>query len=114
MPSIAIIFILSTLVEGLVEYFGAPLPSKYKPYAAAVLGVIVCVGYNADLLATLGFPAIFPYAGAVLTGLVIGRGSNYVNDLVSRVGVLPAPATTVNAAEARPASAAPAESEPRL
>jgi len=112
--SIAIIFVLSTLVEGLVEYFGAPLPSKYKPFAAAALGILVCVIYNADLLALLGLPAAFPYAGSVLTGFVIARGANYINDVISRVGVLPSPATTVNAAEARPASPVAPSSISRL
>lgn len=112
MQTIAIVFILATLVEGLIEYLGSPLPSTLKPYAAALLGVVVCVVYNADLLAALGYSAVFPYAGAILTGFVIGRGSNYLNDIISRMGVLPAPATTVNATEARPASPATTVREP--
>jgi hypothetical protein len=58
--------------------------------------------YDADLLATLGYVALVPYVGAALTGLMIGRGSNYVNDLISRLHVVRAPAMPVNQALANP------------
>lgn len=94
--SFGLILFLVILVEGLIEHFGAPLPDKAKPYAAAVLGMLLCLAYGADLPALLGFDALWPYIGSVLTGLVISRGSNYVNDLISRlrgeVWAMPVPA----------------------
>lgn len=36
-------------------------------------------------LALLGFVAVWPLVGQVLTGLIIGRGSNALNDLLSVV-----------------------------
>ncbi|MCZ7568957.1 MAG: hypothetical protein M5U01_10275 [Ardenticatenaceae bacterium] len=85
MQPLAIIFTLAVVVEALVEYFGTPVPSEYKPYLAAVVGVGLCVAYDADLLALLGFAATVPYLGSILTGLLIARGSNYLNDLVGRL-----------------------------
>lgn len=82
------ILILTILTEGVVEYLGVTLPSKYKPYAAAVFAVAVCLGYGVDLPGAFGLHASYWWIGSIFTGLVIGRGSNYVNDLVSRIRVI--------------------------
>jgi hypothetical protein len=95
MQTIGLVLALTILTEGIIEYLGKPLNARYKPYAAALLSTVVCVLYNADLLAMLGYAALVPYIGAVLTGLLIGRGSNYVNDVISRLRVVGAPATPV-------------------
>lgn len=85
--TITIAFILAVLVEGIVEYFiakeGAAQP--WLKYVAAAIGVFVCVAYKVDVLASLGAVSAFPFVGSVLTGLVIGRGSNYLNDFISKV-----------------------------
>ena len=104
MQAIGLILALSIVTEGIIEYLGTPIPSRLKPYAAALLSTGVCLLYNADLLAILGYPAVVPYVGAVVTGLLIGRGSNYMNDFVSRLNIVGAPATTVGLAETTPAS----------
>lgn len=98
MEVIALALALAIITEGIVEYLGAPIPSAYKPYAAAVLGILVCVAYNADVLALLGQPSV-PYVGAVLTGVMVSRGASYVNDLVSKLGVVPVPAAPVDVIE---------------
>jgi hypothetical protein len=85
METLGLILFLVVLVEGLVEHFGAPVPSTFKPYLAALLGVALCMAYGADLPAALGFTALFPFIGQVLTGVMISRGSNYINDLLGRV-----------------------------
>lgn len=85
METFGLILFLVVLVEGLVEHFGAPVPSTFKPYLAALLGVVLCVAYGADLPAALGYAALVPYIGQVLTGVMISRGSNYINDLIARV-----------------------------
>jgi hypothetical protein len=90
MNALLLILVLAAIVEGLVEYLGAPVPPSLKSPAAAVLGVVLCIVYGADLLALAGFPAIYPVAGQVLTGVLIGRGSNFINDLWSRF-LAPAP-----------------------
>ena len=105
------ILILATLVEALVEYLIRPL---VKPpvgahhaapeaapeaapraltdhaadlvlrYSAAVVGLALCVIYRADLLALLGLTCPVPYAGEAITGLLIGRGANYIHDFANR------------------------------
>lgn len=88
------IFVLAVLVEGIIEYLAIPVPSRFKPYLAAILAMIVCVAYGADLPAALGLPAV-RYVGSIVTGLVIGRGSNYLADVVKRISVVSAPAVNV-------------------
>ncbi len=82
------IFILTILVEGVVEYLGVAVPTFWKPYTAAIFAVVVSLGYGADLPAAFGLHASFWWIGSIFTGLVIGRGSNYVNDIWSRLKVV--------------------------
>lgn len=85
--SITSVFILAVLVEGIVEYFIASEDKKqpWLKYVAAAIGVLVCVIYKADLLAGLGLITPIPYVGSIVTGIIIGRGSNYLNDFISKV-----------------------------
>lgn len=79
--ALLVIFLLAIAVEGIIEYLVPPLPARFKPFKppiAAVLAIVLCLLWRADLLAALGFPAAYPFAGAILTGLIIGRGSNYL------------------------------------
>jgi hypothetical protein len=94
------ILILAAVVEALVEYLAEPIvgwiykqfaPDRTVPeslpalrYVSAAVGVLLCVLYGADLLATMGVVTSVPYVGAVVTGLLIGRGANFINDFVSR------------------------------
>jgi hypothetical protein len=96
------ILILATLVEALVEYlvkplFGPPilpeaeaaspddaLPGLLIRYSAATIGVLLCIAYRADLLALAELHAPLPWIGYVVTGLLIGRGANFVHDFTSR------------------------------
>lgn len=85
--NITSVFALAILVEGIVEYFVSN-PEKAQPwlkYVAAILGILVCVVYKVDLIASLGITTAIPYVGSVITGLVIGRGSNYLNDFITKV-----------------------------
>ena len=85
MGALGLIAALAAIVEGLVEYFGQLVPSKYKPWAAAIVGVILCLLWRADIFTLAGYPPYVPYAGEVLTGILIGRGSNFINDIFTRL-----------------------------
>jgi len=92
-----IIFFLAFLVESLVElFFGqlfqriavlAPL-SWTQMYIAAAIGIAGAFVYGFDLVALLGsyigLAMPITWYGCVLTGLAIGRGSNYIHDLVGK------------------------------
>lgn len=53
-------------------------------YTSLVLSVLLTITYRADLLLLLNLTPPWPWVGWVITGLLIGRGSNFVHDFVSR------------------------------
>jgi hypothetical protein len=100
--TIGAILLLAAVVEALTEYLVRPLvlrayrslgalaPDDEQPslpalrYVSAAFGVALCVLYRADLLALLGLDARFAWVGYVVTGLLIGRGANFVSDFAGR------------------------------
>lgn len=58
-------------------------------YASALTGCLLCLAYRADLLALAGLGDGPPLVGYAVTGIVVGRGANYLHDLVSRWGAAP-------------------------
>ena len=95
-PFLAVLF-LAFLAEGLTEYAFRPIlngltktdegkTGEPKPlwlrYAAMLTGIALALAFQADLFAAVGLPAFNPYFGYCLTGIVAGRGSNYVHDLI--------------------------------
>ena len=81
------ILLLTTLIEGSVAYFCASHArlQPYLAYIALALGVLVSVAYGIDILALFGLKTIVPFLGNVISGIIIGRGSNYLNDLISKL-----------------------------
>jgi hypothetical protein len=47
--------------------------------------VTFAIIYDIDLFKLVGLEASVPVFGAVLTGLIIGRGSNVVQDVIDRL-----------------------------
>ena len=98
MQVVLIILLLAFLVESLVEYLFGRIFDQVKAltpyrwllaYIAAAVGIGGCFWYGFDLLYLLGGyldagMAGPPAFGIALTGLAVGRGSNYVHDLVTR------------------------------
>lgn len=107
-PFLAILF-LAFLAEGLTEYLarpildglGSPDPGNatasghaiqnpksaiqnplWLRYVACLVGVGLALAFRADLFSAVGLAAINPWIAYVLTGILIGRGSNYVHDLI--------------------------------
>jgi hypothetical protein len=96
--AIAAISTLALLIESIIEYFLPSFPLQWKwtkMYLAAILAVIVSIAYGADLPAALGLPSV-PYVGPVLTGLIIGRGSNFISLLWKRGQVVSSPSQDVS------------------
>ena len=94
---LGIILLLSFLVEALVEFiygqfcdhFPVLEPYKWLSFVLAMItSVIGAFIYQFDLLYLvgqwLGSPiALHPF-GILLTGLAIGRGSNFIHDIISK------------------------------
>ncbi|OQY28859.1 MAG: hypothetical protein B6I38_08810 [Anaerolineaceae bacterium 4572_5.1] len=82
-PQLALV---AFLIESLVQTF-KPLHDKEKGWnrdavIALIVGVVVCVATKVDLFAAVGLPIkAVPFLGAVLTGILASRGSNFVHDI---------------------------------
>lgn len=88
---LAAIFALAFLAESLVEYlFGTladkvPLLTPYRwtlMYVSAAVGVGLAFHYQFDLISLI-LGNVLTWVGMLLTGLVIGRGANFVHQFVS-------------------------------
>ena len=79
------LLVAATLVEGFVEFVTKPWVSQPWPgYIALALGIVVCIVWQLDILAEFGMTTSVPYAGAVATGILVGRGSNYLHDFIAK------------------------------
>ena len=82
----AIVF-LASFTEGLVEYMFAGYEAV-KPHLgkiALAIGIILAIGYDIDIPSMVGLVTDYGVLNNVVSGLIIGRGSNYVNDAISRI-----------------------------
>ena len=96
------ILLLATLTEALVEYlakpwlrwaFGRVDPEDEKTnatldlitaYTATIVGMLLCLAYNADLLALVGLASPWHWVGPLVTGILAGRGANFIHDFATR------------------------------
>jgi len=88
---------LAAMAEGTTEYLLGPwfelLKAKWKEaeqvapmkYVSAAVGVGFAFAYQLDLLAT-AFEIVSkpPWVGVLLTGILLGRGANFVHDFAKR------------------------------
>lgn len=51
-----------------------------------VIGLFLAFSYGIDLMALLGLKDHIPYSGIILSGILISRGSNFIHDLLIRLG----------------------------
>jgi len=78
--------LMAIIVEGLITYLktffvnGKP---QWQMLVGIGLGVTVALVYNVDVFALLGIVSTVPFVGAILTGILISRGSNYIFDLIN-------------------------------
>ena len=84
--SIVAILFLATFIEGFVEYIFSPLPvaKPYLMYVALFFGIVFCVAYKVDVPSMVGLTTTYGWVNWVFSGLIIGRGSNYVNDVLQK------------------------------
>jgi len=52
---------------------------------AALLGVFLCIAAGVDFFALVSIPLSVPYAGMVLSGLLISRGANFIHDFLGSI-----------------------------
>ena len=82
------IALMAIVIEGVITYVKEIFVNKnvmWQQVLGIVLGIVVAIGYNADLFALFGLTSTIPLLGCVLTGVLLSRGSNYIFDLVKQL-----------------------------
>lgn len=50
-----------------------------------ILGIIICVLTQIDIFSIVGLNINVSFVGSILTGIIVSRGANFVNDLFKRL-----------------------------
>jgi hypothetical protein len=53
-----------------------------------LVAMLLCVATKANILSIAGFNVAIPYLGEILTGLLISRGANFINDFYESINNL--------------------------
>jgi len=78
---IVVCLLFGFLAESLVEYAFSDWVGEWTKYVSLAVGVALSFAYRLDLIAALTGLSV-PIAGYILTGFIVGRGANYINDVV--------------------------------
>lgn len=84
---------LAFLAESLTEYFFADFltgpRARYLKYISCLVGIGLAMLYQIDIMGPLlGLTPRWALPGQALTGVLLGRGANYIHDIYSRYGRL--------------------------
>lgn len=89
------IAVVGILIESIIESLKPIWDSSKREniaeyYVTLGLGIVIALLGGFDLFAAADVPLSFfeilgPYPGMVFTGLVLGRGSNYIHDLLKLI-----------------------------
>lgn len=85
---IAVVFAFSALNESLIEYlFGSvKVLRPYLPLLALATAIFLTFSYQINIFnMLLGTGSNSPFLDFLLSGFIISRGSNFVNDFVQKV-----------------------------
>lgn len=80
--------LLATLIEGLITYlFGEQLPYSRPAlrYISLALGIIASIAYKVDIPAMVGLSSGYAFVSYIVSGLILGRGANYLNDIMGLI-----------------------------
>lgn len=85
---LAVIFAFSTLTESIIEYlFGSMAGLRsYLPLIGLGIAVILTFTFQVNIFSiVLGIESSSPFLDFLLSGLIISRVSNFINDLAQKI-----------------------------
>jgi hypothetical protein len=87
MSELMVVFVFAILVEAVINMTLGDVPvwGWVKKVAAYAVGITVCVIWKVGLIAMLGVENGIPIADYIITGIVISRGSNYLNQIITKL-----------------------------
>lgn len=82
------IIIAAAVVEAIVETLKMTWDKdkiSISRILAIVVGIFIGIVCRVDILSAVGLPVILPIIGYILTGILISRGANFVNDFFKMI-----------------------------
>lgn len=82
------IIIVAILVEAIWENLKMVWKDKkinFNMLGVLLVAIIVCLFTNIDIFPIIGLQMSIPCVGCILTGIIVSRGANFVNDLFSKL-----------------------------
>ena len=84
----ASLVIVAILVEAIWENIKMVFPNK--KFSISMLGsllvsILICVLTKVDIFPVVGLSISIPVIGSILTGIIVSRGANFVNDLFTKL-----------------------------
>ena len=84
----AALVIVAILVEAIWENIKMVFPNK--KFSISMLGsllvsILICVLTKVDIFPVVGLSISIPVIGSILTGIIVSRGANFVNDVFTKL-----------------------------
>lgn len=83
------IIIFSILVEAVTNIVKGVYKKDEGIQLPVIISLVIAVActsiFSIDMFSILGFVGIAPYAGYVLTGIIISRGSNMIHEIYNKI-----------------------------
>lgn len=80
--------LIAILVEAIWENLKMTYDQKklnINMLGSLLLGVLICILAKIDIFVIVGINLIIPFIGYILTGIIVSRGANFVNDLFKKL-----------------------------
>lgn len=91
MENFIILMFVSLLAEGVWETIKMIWQNgklSIDKIGALCVALVITVSTKLDLLELLSIKSNIPYLGIILTGVLVSRGSNFIHDLLSKIGTV--------------------------
>lgn len=83
------VMVLAMVCEAIWETIKMAIPGKIENWldriCVMIIGIFLALESGIDFLKLVGISFKIPYLGAVLTGLLISRGSNFMHDILATI-----------------------------
>lgn len=88
MMDFAQLIVVAILVEAIWENLKMVYDKKklnLNMVGSLILSIIVCLAARIDIFEIVNINLVVPFIGSVLTGIIVSRGANFVNDLFTKL-----------------------------
>ena len=82
------LILIAILVEAIWENIKMVYDKKkinINMIGSLILGILICVLAKVDIFSIVGLSLFIPFIGSILTGIIVSRGANFVNDLFRKL-----------------------------